>query len=265
MARRHAASTIDLTQGSARSHRTGENGDATSESAEFDSWLDRSRIVLSPIAPPSVLGLFGFFTATIMMGTNLAGWWGNDLSTLSFFPLALIFGGLVQLLSAMWSFKARDGLATAVHGTWGSFWLAWGILHLLYVTGVQSPVPLGTPDAGFAIWFVPLCAITISAALASLTESLGFFGVLAALAGGSGILAAGLWTGSLAADRVAGWFLVIAAAIAWYVATAMMLLAITGRTVLPLGTWSKAANRPLAKPIHPIEYPGGFPGVKIGQ
>jgi succinate-acetate transporter protein len=265
VARSRATSTIDLSRDHATADGTRTGPDRVSSIEDFDAWYDRSRIVLSPIAAPSILGLFGFFTATIMVGTNLAGWWGGDLSSLSFFPFALIMGGVAQLLAAMWSYKARDGLATAVHGTWGSFWTAWGILQLLYATGVEVPLPLGTVNVGLAIWFVPLCAITMSAALASLGESLGLFTVLAALAGGSGIFAGGLWAGSLTAEHVAGWFFVVSAAAAWYVASAMMMVSATGRTVLPLGKWSKAANVPFDKPIRPIEYPFGDPGVKVGQ
>jgi hypothetical protein len=227
--------------------------------------VDRSRIVLSPIAAPSILGLFGFFAATVAVGSNIAGWWGTDLSSLTLFPFALVFGGIAQLLAGMWSYKARDGLATAIHGAWGSFWIGYGILQLLYATGVETAVPLGSSDPAFAMWFVPLCAITITGALASLAESLGLFTVLAALAGGAGIFAAGLFAGNITVEHVAGWFFVVSAAAAWYVGSAMMLVSASGRTILPLGQFSKAANVPLQKPVRPIEFAMGDPGVKVGQ
>lgn len=240
-----------------------ENGGPPLES--YEGWSARSRIVLTPVAAPSILGLFGFFTATVMVGTNLAGWWGSQASQLSIWPFALVFGGLAQLLAAMWSYKARDGLATGVHGAWGSFWIAWGVMQILITTGTMSAVPLGTSDTAFAMWFVPLCALTGMAALASLGESLGIFTVLAALAGGSGVFAAGLWSGNLTLDRIAGWLFVISAAAAWYTASAMMLASSTRRTVLPLGKWKASANVPLRSPMTPIEYAAGEPGVRIGQ
>jgi succinate-acetate transporter protein len=261
MARRHA-STIDLTADASSPNVATARAESV---AEFDSWVDRSRVVLTPLAAPSILGLFGSFAASIMVGTNLAGWWSSPLSSRTIFPLALVLGGLAQFLAAMWSYRVRDGLATAFHGTWGSFWMAWGVLQLLYATGTAVATPLGTPDVAMAIWFVPICAITASAAMAALTESVGLFTVMGALAGGSGILAAGLWSGSLTAVHVAGWFMVIGAAAAWYVATAMMLVSSSGRTVLPLGTYRKSANRPMAEAVRPIEYPLGDPGVRFGQ
>ncbi len=240
----------------------------TSEGEVADAvqvWSQRSRIVLSPIAAPSILGLFGFFVATVMVGTNLAGWWGGPTAGLSLWPFALFFGGLAQLLAAMWSYKARDGLATAVHGAWGSFWLAWGVMQLLLATHVMAPVPLATTNPAFAMWFVGLCALTGMAAFASLAESLGIFTVLATLAGGSGVFAAGLWAGNVTVDRIAGWLFVISAAAAWYTASAMMLTSATGRTILPLGKWKASANIPMRSPVTPIEYAEGEPGVRVGQ
>jgi succinate-acetate transporter protein len=230
-----------------------------------EAWLTRTRVVLSPVAAPSILGLFGFFVGTIMVGTNLAGWWGNAKSPMVLFPFALVAGGIAQFLAGMWSYKARDGLATAMHGIWGSFWIAYGILYFLIVTHTLTATPLTSSNPMFAMWFVALAAVTGMGALASLAESIGLFTVLSTLAVGSGFFAAGLWSGSVTTDRVAGWLFVISAAAAWYVASAMMMLGTTGRTLLPLGKWSRSANVPLRSPVRPIGYEVGEPGVRHGQ
>jgi succinate-acetate transporter protein len=235
------------------------------DTATHNLWQDRARITLTPIAAPSILGLFGFFAGTIMVGTNIAGWWGNATSGRTLWPFALAAGGLAQLLAGMWAYRARDGLATAMHGIWGAFWIGYGILQLLGATSVVTLTPLGKPDPAFAMWFVALAAITMMGALASLAESLGLFVVLGALAAGSGVFAAGLFSGSLSTERVAGWLFVISAAAAWYTASAMMLAGTAGRTVLPLGKWSMAANVPNRVPMHPVAYELGEPGVRAGQ
>ena len=49
-----------------------------------------------------------------------------------------------------------------------------------------------------------------------------------------------------------------------FTAAAMMIAASWGRTLLPLGTDSRAAN-PGAIPSRPIQYPKGMPGVRVGQ
>ncbi len=241
-------------------------GNPASTHGSSEDWVNRTRIFLSPIAAPSILGLYGFFGATTMVGTHLAGWWGSSTSDLFvIFPFALMFGGVAQFLAGMWSYRARDAIGTGIHGTWGSFWIGYGILYLLYALGVLAPAPPGTPEPAFGMWFVVLAAITMMGALASLGVSLGIFGVLSTLAVGSGFTAAGLWAGMTSLEVVGGWLFVISAAIAWYVASAMMVNSAMGRTVLPSGELSRAANIPGGHPVYPIEYPAGMPGSKVGQ
>src|SRR6059058_3217057 len=91
----------------------------------------RPRVVLQPIAAPSILGLAGFAGATFVVASNLAGWWGTPTSGLTLAPFAAMFGGLAQFLAGMWAYRARDAVATLAHGTWGAFWLAYGILNIL--------------------------------------------------------------------------------------------------------------------------------------
>src|SRR5690349_9146151 len=151
----------------------------------------------------------------------------------------------------MWAYRARDVLATAMHGMWGAFWIAYGILNVLFATHTLAApaVPYKSTDFGF--WFFALAIITASGAFASLAESIGLFAVLSTLAAGSGILAGALIFGSHGWFTVAGWVLVFSAGFAWYTATAMMLAGTAGRTVLPLGKWSKAANVPTREPMRP--------------
>lgn len=225
-----------------------------------------TRVFLQPIAAPSVLGLFGFGIATFMVAANVAGWYGDHTHTpLVLGPFALFAGGLAQFLAGMWAYRARDGVATAMHGIWGSFWFGYGLLQILLATHVLAAPPVWYHDASFGYWFFALAIVTASGALAALAENLGVFATLASLAAGSGILAGSLIYGSQGWATVAGWVLVFSAGFAWYTATAMMLAAAVGRTVLPLGKYSRAANKPGARPMRPVELEWAEPGVKMGQ
>jgi uncharacterized protein len=230
-----------------------------------DAWQARSRIVLTPVAAPSILGLFGFAGATFMVASLLAGWWGNPVvSAPVLAPFALFFGGVAQLLAGMWAYRARDAVATAMHGTWGAFWLAWGLLTLLVAGGLLPVTAPFSPAFGF--WFIVLAVVTIFGALAALADNLGLFVVLGLLAAGSALLAAGLVGHSPGAITAGGWVLVASAAAAFYTAGAMMLAqASGGRTILPLGRLSAAANIPGRQASTPIGYPAGMPGSKVGQ
>jgi len=231
-------------------------------------WQDRSRVFLQPIAAPSILGLFGLATATVMVGAWMAGWYGNAITPLILFPFVLTAGGLAQFLAGMWSYRARDGLATAVHGIWGAFWLAFGLLFLFVAMGAFPVliVPrIGVPNSAFAFWLILMCVITGLCALAAAGENLGMAVVLVLLSVGSGFMAAGFFAGSTWPVRLAGWLFVISGAVALYTAAAMMFENSFRRTILPLGKYSAAANIPGRRAARPLEYPYGQPGVKIGQ
>ncbi|HET9074949.1 MAG TPA: GPR1/FUN34/YaaH family transporter [Solirubrobacteraceae bacterium] len=238
----------------------GTNGNAR----EFDRWRDSTRVFLQPIAAPSILGLFGFAAATFMVATNLAGWYGSPTSSPTYlFPFAAVFGGIAQFAAGMWAYRARDAVATAMHGMWGSFWVAYGILWLLATVHALT-LPTGRFPA-LAFWFFPLAAITASGAVAATRKNLGLTATLTALAGGSGCLAIGYLIGSSAWLHTGGWILFAAAVCAFYTATAMMWAASLGRTILPLGEWNAEANVPGHHPILPIEFHEGEPGVRQGQ
>jgi uncharacterized protein len=231
--------------------------------SDLSSWREQTRVVLQPIAAPSILGLFGFASATFMVAANLAGWYGNTKSPEFLFPFAAMFGGVAQFLAGMWAYRARDGLATAMHGMWGSFWVAYGILNLLGALHVLVLPADKFPELGF--WFLTLGAITAAGFLASLAESAGLAAVLGSLAVGSALLAVHYLVGGLGWQHSGGWVLIASAIAAFYTATALMLESTFGRVMLPLGKPRLEANKPGAVFTRPIEFEHGEPGVRQGQ
>jgi succinate-acetate transporter protein len=234
-----------------------------SHTLDHDDWVHQTRVFLQPIAAPSILGLFAFAASTFIVAANLAGWYGNTESLRYVFPFTTAFGGIAQLAAAMWAFRARDGVATAMHGTWGSFWLGFGLLQLLAATHTLV-LPTGQ-FIPFGYWFLALAVITGFGAIAALGENLGLFSVLVVLAAGAAFAAVYFLTGVATWKTVAGWVLIAAAWIATYVAGALMIASAWGRTILPLGEHRKAANVPGRRPIRTLEYELGEPGVKQGQ
>jgi len=232
---------------------------------DHEGWMSRSRVFLTPIAAPSIMGLFGFMIATLMLGAWQAGWYGGPGTPLIIWPFAMVAGGILQSAAAIASFRARDGVAVAVHTAWGSFWIGWGILELLVATHVMPAIPLGTANPSFAFWFIALTLVTSFGALGALAQNMGVFVTLGTLAAGSALTAAGFYAGSLATQHAGGWLFVVSAAAAWLTAGAMVLEHSFGRTIIPLGKWSARANIPGAKATDPIAYPAGMPGVRVGQ
>jgi len=221
-----------------------------------------ARIFLQPIAAPSILGFFGFAAAAFIFGAFTAGWFGTIATPLYFAPFVALLGGLAQFLAGMWAFRARDGLATAMHGTWGAFWIAYGVLYLLVATHTLAAAAIG-PTFGW--WFIPLAAITLVATLAAIGRNLVQMGVWLLLFVGSALAAIGLLKGSSSWYTVSGYFFMGTAVLAWYVASAMLLEDSFRRVVLPLGKPSAAANIPGRRITDVLEHPVGEPGVRAGQ
>lgn len=237
------------------------NGSVARE--DLEAWRAQTRVFLQPIAAPSILGLFGFAGATFMVAANMAGWYGNSTSAIYVFPFAATFGGLAQFLAGMWSYRARDGIATAMHGMWGSFWIAYGILWGLQAAGVYTLPPGQFPALGY--WFLVLATITACGAVAAAFENLSLFAVLVALAGGSACATVFFLTGTEGWKTAAGWVLLVSSWIATYTAFAMMVEGAAGRVILPLGHLTKRANIPGRQEHLPLAFELGEPGVRHGQ
>lgn len=220
-----------------------------------------TRINLQPIAAPSILGLYAFAGSTLMVAANMAGWYGGPHTALYLIPFTTVFGGIAQFVAGMWAYKARDAIATAMHGTWGSFWVGFGILQLLLVTGT-IPTPGGSSFPALGYWFIALAAITIMGTIAATAKNLALTLTLGTLSLGSIFAALAQFLGAapgMGWELVAGYAFIVAAILAWYTASALMFEGASGRSVLPVGLTSAAQKAPS------VAEGEGEPGVRKGQ
>jgi succinate-acetate transporter protein len=215
-----------------------------------------AQIYLQSIAAPSILGLYGLAGATFMVAAHMAHWFG-DSTSLYLFPFAAIFGGLAQFLAGMWAYRALDGVATAIHGMWGSFWMAYGVLNVIFAVGKLSPPTGPWPEIGFL--FIVLAAITWVGVAAAAAENRGFVTLLTFLAAGSTTAAIGELTGIESLMVVTGWLFIIASLAAWYTGSALMLEEAFSHEVWSLGKGKHARE------MAPFTTGIGEPGVIRGQ
>jgi succinate-acetate transporter protein len=167
----------------------------------------------------------------------------------------------------MWSYRARDVVATLAHGMWGAFWLAFGLVQIFILVGkIPAPVP-GHANYALGLWFFGLAYMTGIAAFASMAESLGIASVLWTLAVGSGLSAAGWFISGIGNGWLGagGVLFVISAGLAAYMVLAMCLTAATKRTILPTGHLKADRNIPGRQPLEAVELPWAEPGIKQGQ
>ena len=212
-------------------------------------------IHLEPVAAPSILGLYGLAAATFIVAAYHAGWFGTRTSGFYLLPFAAALGGLAQFVAGMWAYKARDGVATALHGIWGAFWFGYAALGVLIATGVMPMPQLRTPELGY--WFAALAAITWVMCPAAAAENRALACVTGVLALGSTCEAIALFAGSSGWMVLASYIFMISAVIAWYAASALMLDTAYGRVVWPVGKAAEQVSR--------VAYPIGEPGVIRGQ
>lgn len=219
--------------------------------------LPPAQIYLQPVAAPSILGLYGFAGATFMVAAHMAHWFGGTRTDLYLAPFAALFGGIAQFSAGMWGFKARDGLATTMHGMWGSFWIAFGLLQLAFLNGSLAEPTGAFPALGY--WFVVLAAITWVGVIAASAESKALLLVLGFLAAGSTAAAVANLLGLAGVSVLAGYLFLISAVLAWYTASALMLQGSFKHPVLGVGKTERARMEPTLVPGR------GEPGVIRGQ
>jgi len=187
-------------------------------------------IFLRPVASPSILGFFGLAAAGLVVGAHLAGWYGTTATPMYILAFVALFGGVAQFTAAMWGYAARDGLSTAVHGTWGAFWAAYGVMYLMVANGVLT---LGSVNMNFGFLFIPLCAITAVCTIAAVADRWAEALTLLVLSIATGIAAVAMLVGSSNWISAAGYVLMLGAIFAWYVGSAALLEGSWRRMMLP--------------------------------
>jgi succinate-acetate transporter protein len=185
--------------------------------------LEESRPAMrsrSANALPSILGMYAFAAATFIVAAHMAHWYGNAQSAIVLFPLVFFLGGLAQFYAGAWALRMNDYVALAMHGTWGAFWAAYGVLEILYASGrvVRPQGPF--PELGF--WFIVMAAITWGITFAPI-EHKGITTLLALLAIGSTLEAIAELAGLDWLRILGGYFLIASALVAWYVGSALMM------------------------------------------
>ncbi|MGA2286664.1 MAG: GPR1/FUN34/YaaH family transporter [Dehalococcoidia bacterium] len=216
-----------------------------------------ARVFLQPIAAPSILGLFAFATATLAVGANLAGWYGGMNRTGLVFVAPLVaVAGLAQLLAGMWCYRARDGLGTAVHTLWGSFWIAFGLLLVFSSAGTIPAIPATGTFVPLGYWFLPVSIVTLIGSVAALRVNVATSAFLLLLAAAAAIEVPGFFLGRDWLIQIGGYAFLLSALAATYTATGLLTHSLFGREIPPLGSLAKRPSLAIGV---------GEPGVMVGQ
>jgi len=205
-----------------------------------------SLVSVPGIADPGPLGLAAFALTTFLLSARNAGWMTSTTGN-AFLTFALAYGGLAQLLAAMWEFRKGNVVGTTGFGTFGAFWIGLGFWVLLVVNpAVAAARPatlavtvsslnhdLGWILLGFGI-FTLYATILISQTNMALfiTFLLLFVTLIILCIGNFNAGSALLPTGTI---KFGGYVGIVTALVAWYTSAAGMAAGIGGPLRLPVG------------------------------
>lgn len=186
---------------------------------------------------PLPLGLLGYGMSTVLLSFVNADVYAMGTAVLA---MAVLFGGVAQMIVAIMSFRRNDSFAVTAFGGYAFLWLTLGFLT------IGADQGWGAENSGRAMgWYLFVWALfSFGLFIGSfmlprfLTLVLGLTVVLLLL------LAVGNWFDSTQVVKIGGWEGIVTGASAIYLAFAFLLNEMFGRTMLPVGG-------PLAHPTAP--------------
>jgi succinate-acetate transporter protein len=194
--------------------------------------------------------VLAFSTTSFMLGIFQSGL-VNEAATTLIIPMALIYGGLVQLIIGVLEVFKGNTLGVVVFGSYGPFWIMFGLILEFYAPMTEASVKASGGDAaaqaaavnaGLAVFLAMFTVLTIFFVIASLRTDIMIFALLALVVVAL-ILLLIFYAGgqaSPALEHVAGYIVMIFALIGWYRGLACFLESFWGREVLPVGHFKAA-------------------------
>jgi succinate-acetate transporter protein len=194
---------------------------------EFQPGLYRS-VETRKFANPAPLGLSAFALTTFVLSAVNLNTRGVTVPNIAV-PLALGYGGLVQLLAGMWEMAVGNTFGATALSSYGGFWIAYGILltpnwNILGKGGpymTEGSASMGQSALGFFLtgWFI----FTTILLLCTLRSTIMFFMLFFTLDLAFLMLACGAFATSAGATQTShmlhmagGGFGMLAAFLAWY-------------------------------------------------
>lgn len=182
------------------------------------------------IADPGPLGLAAFALTTFVLSVFNAGILDPSLEPVVL-PLALFYGGLVQLLAGMWEFLKNNTFGALAFSSYGAFWMSFAA----YVKIVVPGLPADTAHQATGLFLLAWTIFTVYMTVVTLKVSLGLMSVFVPLSITFGLLTVGALAQAETVTHVAGFVGLLTAGTAWYNSFAGVLNATWKRDVLPLG------------------------------
>lgn len=179
---------------------------------------------------PAPLGLAGFGLTLTLLGLVHVGLFGTQLE-MAIVPLAVVFGGGVQILVGLLSFATGDTFATTAFTSYGAFWVWFGLLTLFEKAHLILKIGDSAIGVVLLVWGVFTFYMWITTFRLNWAFCWLFFTVWVSYAlNGFGALWGISWL-----VVWSGWVGIVAAASALYISFAIVMNANSESDPIPLG------------------------------
>ncbi|MGH3868818.1 MAG: acetate uptake transporter [Pseudonocardiaceae bacterium] len=181
------------------------------------------------IADPAPLGLAAFAMTTFVLSCVNAGLVDKAIEPVVL-PLALFYGGLVQLLAGMWEFRKANTFGALAFSSYGAFWLSFAA----YVKFIAPGLPADSAASATGLFLLAWTIFTAYMTVVSLRVSGAVAAVFLVLLATFVFLTIGASAGDASMTHLGGYLGIGTAALAWYASFAGATNATFNKTVLPL-------------------------------
>ena len=193
--------------------------------------MAQEEIVVVPVANPAALGLIAFGLTTVLLSLVNAGVLpaGGEPVVI---PLALAFGGLMQIFAGAFEFKLGNTFGMTAFLSYGAFWW-WFAFLLLFAHNHWIDISAAGPTVGVALllWGVLTLYLWISTFRLSKTVFLIFLTLWVTF----GLLGLGAIRADTGLSHAGGWLGAICGSLAIYGSFGIVTNSVFGRAVVPLG------------------------------
>jgi hypothetical protein len=205
-------------------------GEAGSETASR-SGQSAPGAAISHLADPGAWAVTAFATTSFMLGMYNAHLI-NAAGAAIVIPVALFFGGLIQIIVGVLEVMRGNVFGAVVFGTYGPFWVIYGVLLTVYA----SSIPASALNSALALFLAMFAVITFYFVIAALRTDMVLVAVFALIFIGLVLLAIGAGTATTGLTEAGGWVTLAFAVLAWYHAAGDVIGYTFGRRVLPMGS-----------------------------
>jgi succinate-acetate transporter protein len=181
-------------------------------------------------ADPGPLGLAAFAMTTFvlsMFNAKLLGSGGEPVVL----GLALVYGGVAQLLAGMWEFRTGNTFGATAFTSYGAFWISFFVFDQFLAKNIPA-ADLGHAVGLFLIAWGIFTAYMFIASLRTTAAIATVFALLAITFVVLGIGAAGAHEN---VTKIGGYIGLATAAAAWYASFAAVVNSTFKRTMVPVG------------------------------